>query len=159
MTPEEIAAQKAALDAAQAEAAALREQVAAQKRANVHAANVTFCEGLTAKATLAPAHAAAVVAVLDHLDLQDTPVEFGEGEARAPLAKGLRDLLQALPPVVSFGEHATTGAAAAGGTGTVAFAAPRDYAVDPTAAARHSKALAYQAQHKCDYLAAVRATA
>lgn len=162
MTPEEIAAQKAALDAAQAEAAALREQVAAQKRANVHAANVAFCEGLTAKATLAPAHAPAVVAVLDHLDLQDTPVEFGEGDARAPLAKGLRDLLQALPPVVSFGEHATTGAAAAGatsGTGTVAFAAPSDYAVDPMAAARHSKALAYQAQHKCDYLTAVRATA
>lgn len=167
MTPEEIAAQKAALDAAQAETAALREQVAAQKRATVHATNVAFCEGLTAKATLAPAHSAAVVAVLDHLDLQDTPVEFGEGEARAPLSKGLRDLLQALPPVVSFGEHATTGAAAAaaGGVGggaaggTVAFAAPDDYTVDPTASARHSKALAYQAQHKCDYLTAARATA
>lgn len=159
MTPEEIAAQKAALDAAQAEAAALREQMAAQRRATVHAQNVAFCEGLTAKATLAPAHSAAVVAVLDHLDLQDTPVEFGEGDARAPLSKGLRDLLQALPPVVSFGEHATTGAAAAAAGGTVAFAAPDDYTVDPTASARHSKALAYQAQHKCDYLTAVRATA
>lgn len=163
MTPEEIAAQTAALNAAQAETAALREQMAAQKRAAVHAQNVAFCEGLTAKATLAPAHSAAVVAVLDHLDLQDTPVEFGEGEARAPLAKGLRDLLQALPPVVSFGEHATTGAAAAAaggvGGGTVAFAAPDDYTVDPMAAARHSKALAYQAQHKCDYLTAARATA
>lgn len=163
MTPEEIAAQTAALNAAQAEAAALREQVAAQKRAAVHAQNVAFCEGLTAKATLAPAHTAAVVAVLDHLDLQDTPVEFGEGDARAPLAKGLRDLLQALPPVVSFGEHATTGAAAAAaggaGGGTVAFAAPDDYTVDPTASARHNKALAYQAQHQCDYLSAVRATA
>lgn len=159
MTPEEIAAQAAALNAAQAEAAALREQVAAQKRANVHAANVAFCEGLTAKATLAPAHSAAVVAVLDHLDLQDTPVEFGEGDARAPLAKGLRDLLQALPPVVTFGEHATTGAAAGGASDTVAFAAPGDYTVDPQAAARHAKALAYQAQHQCDYMAAVRATA
>lgn len=163
MTPEEIAAQKAALDAAQAETAALREQMAAQKRVTVHAQNVAFCEGLTAKATLAPAHAPAVVAVLDHLDLQDTPVEFGEGDARAPLAKGLRDLLQTLPPVVSFGEHATTGAAAAGatggGTGTVAFAAPSDYTVDPMAAARHARAQAYQAQHQCDYLTAVRATA
>lgn len=163
MTPEEIAAQTAALNAAQAETAALREQMATQKRVTVHATNMAFCEALTAKATLAPAHAPAVVAVLDHLDLQDTPIEFGEGDARAPLSKGLRDLLQALPPVVSFGEHATTGAAAAAaggaGGGTVAFAAPSDYTVDPMAAARHSKALAYQAQHQCDYLAAVRATA
>lgn len=103
----------------EAEAALLRTQNAEQatriaqleaaqqaaRMQGVHAAHVAFCEGLKG---LAPALHGVAVATLDHLAAQPTAVEFGEGEARAPLLDQLKAMLTALPPAVTFGEHATS---------------------------------------------------
>jgi len=112
VTPE----QKAALEA---ENKKLKEQLAerdARDRAALdakrHADNAEFAEGLIAAAKLAPKHKGVLIAVLDQVgtpnaDGQD--VEFGEGDARQPLAKALRTLCEDLKPVVEFGEAATKG--------------------------------------------------
>ncbi len=103
VTPQE----KAALEA---ENAALKAQLAAHQASVANAANVAFCESLMG----IPAAAKPVfVAALNHLDAQATPVEFGEGDAKAPLASQLKAALTALPPLVQFGEHATHERAAA----------------------------------------------
>jgi hypothetical protein len=83
-------------------------------------------------------------------------VEFGEGEAKAPLADALKAALKSAPPVIDFAERsaekdAGTGAAA------VKFAAPEGYQVDATQLALHQKALAYQREHQVSYAEAVDA--
>lgn len=145
---------------ATAQAARIAELEAAQRAtalAATHAANVAFCEGLAAEGRLLPAFQAVAVATLDHFAAQPTAVEFGEGDAKAPLVDGLRTMLQALPKQVEFGETATKARAADGQADMVAFAAPAGYAVDPAALATHHKALAYQAAHKTSYADAVKA--
>lgn len=104
VTPE----QKAALEA---ENATLRATLAKNQAAQTHAANVAFCEGV---AGIRPAWMATTVAALDHFAAQPTAVEFGEGEARAPLLDAFKTMLLALPPAVEFGEVATAARAAAG---------------------------------------------
>ena len=148
VSPEE----KAALEA---ENLRLRNELAQHQAATAHAANVAFCEALTG---VAPAWRAMTVATLDHLAAQPAVVEFGEGDAKAPLADQFKAFLQALRPVVEFGESAT-GDRAAGGTdaGTVAFAAPAGYAVDEATLAVHNKALAHQKANGCSYADAVKA--
>ena len=101
-----------------AEAALLRTRIAeleareaAATLAKVHADNTAFCEGLAGEGRLLPAYQAIAVATLDHFATQVAPVEFGEGEAKAPLAEGLRTLLKAIPKQVEFSEHATAGRA------------------------------------------------
>lgn len=91
----------AELEAAAASAAAA---AVTTQRAAAHAAHTAFCEGL---AGLTPAHRPVAVAMLDQLHAQDTPVNFGEGEAARPLAELFKDMLTALKPQVQFGEHAT----------------------------------------------------
>jgi hypothetical protein len=116
----------------EAEAAQLRTQNAAQaariaemesavqaaRLQAVHADNAAFCESLPG---VTPAHRSVVVATLDHLATQPTAIEFGEGEARAPLLGQLKAMLTALPSAVSFGEHATKDRVAA----TVDFSDPQ----------------------------------
>jgi len=97
VTPEE----KAALEA---ENTRLRAELAAHQTAQVNAANVAFCEGLTG---LPPAARGVIVATLNHFAVQPTAVEFGEGDAKAPLLDQLKTTLAALPALVQFGEHAT----------------------------------------------------
>lgn len=104
----------------EAEAAQLRTQTATQaariaeletaartqRVTSVHAANLAFCEGLNG---LPQAAREVMVATLDHFAAQETVIEFGEGEARAPLQDRLKAVLAALPAPVQFGEHATAG--------------------------------------------------
>ena len=104
MTEAEAAQLRATNEAQAARIAAMETAVQAQRLQAVHAANVAFCEGLVG---LPPAHCGAMVATLDHLESQPTAVEFGEGEARAPLADQLKRMLTALPKAVVFGEFAT----------------------------------------------------
>lgn len=126
----------------------LRAQLASQQQAQQHAANVAFCENLQAQGRLLPAYQEVVLATLDHFAAQAAPLEFGEGEARAPLAEGFKKLLAELPVQVQFGEAATAARAAAGQPmGVVDFAAPDGYAVDASSAALLRKARAWQAQH------------
>lgn len=156
VTPE----QKAALEA---ENVVLKNRVAeneARDKLNAatarHTANLAFAETLATDGKLLPAQKDVAVATLDFLAAQDTPVEFGERDAKKPLVDAFKEFLAALPKQVEFGEAATR-ERADGGAATVEFAAPTGFGVDGEAAARHRKALAYQAQHKTDYLTAIRA--
>lgn len=149
VTPEE----KAALEA---ENAQLKAQLAAAKTAQIHKDHAAFAESLVASGQLLPAQQGVAVATLDFFAGAETPIEFGEGDAKKPLIEGFKEFLSALPKRIEFGE-AATGEKAASAAVSVDFAAPQGYSVDAEALATHRKALAHQAQHKTDYLAAVKA--
>ncbi|NYT80885.1 peptidase [Alcaligenaceae bacterium] len=84
------------------------EQEEQRKRADAHAANVQFAEGLVA-AGMKPAHLDVVVAALDFSEANpDAPLEFGEGAAKQPLSAALRAVFSELSGAVSFSEQATT---------------------------------------------------
>jgi hypothetical protein len=72
----------------------------------IHGANVEFAEKLVA-AGMKPVHAPAVIAALDYADSSETPLEFGEEEAREPLSDGLKAIFSDLAGGVSFAEVAT----------------------------------------------------
>lgn len=119
-----------------------------------HAGNVAFAEGLVKEGKLLPAHKDVTVATLDSLSAQEQVIEFGEGDAKKPLLDAYKDSLKAGPKLVEFAEVA---AAEADDKGIVNFAAPSGYDVDADRLALHSKAVAYQAQHKVSYDAALTA--
>ncbi len=98
--------EKAALEA---ENTRLKTELAATKAAQVHAANLAFCE---AQPGVLPAWRAVATATLDHFATQPAPIEFGEGAARQPLAEQFRAMLSALPAPVQPGELATAARAA-----------------------------------------------
>lgn len=156
VTPE----QKAALEAENARLAGLVADGAARDKAAAaatrHAAHLAFAEPLVVAGQLLPAQKDVAVALLDFVAGQDTAIEFGEGDGKKPMADAFKEFLAALPKQVDFGESATRDRANAGAA-TVEFAAPAGFGVDGAAAAQHRKALAYQAQHKTDYLTAARA--
>lgn len=150
VTPEE----KAALEASNAQ---LKAELDALKKKQVHDANTAFAEKLVDEGRLVPAQREVAVATLDFFATQEVAVEFGEGEAKKPLIEGFKDFLAALPQRIEFGETASGAKAADAAAATVDFAAPQGYSVDAEALAVHKKALAHQAQHKTDYLTAVKA--
>lgn len=148
VTPEE----KAALEA---ENKALRAALAANKATQTHAANVAFAEGLVSQGRLLPAYTGVIAATLDHFSTQENVVEFGEGDAKAPLVDQLKAMLTAAPKLVEFGEHATQDKAAQ-------TTAPDDDIqfgenTDPARLAQHKAIKAHAAQHKVDYATAARA--
>lgn len=110
-----LSAENALLKQQLATANAQREADHAAKR---HDQNVSFAEGLVDAGTLAPKHKDVVVAFLNFSEANAT-VEFGEGDAKQPLATAFKSFLGDLPKVVDFSEHATkdkAGQAAAVGT-------------------------------------------
>ena len=119
MTPEQqLAAEKAAREKAEAEAAQaqaelkkLQDEQAQDLREAAHAGNAEFAEGLVASGHLKPADKDLVVQVLDFAEYpQHTTADFGEGEAKKPLASALRDFLKAvLPQQFPDGELAKSG--------------------------------------------------
>jgi hypothetical protein len=150
VTPQE----KAALEA---ENQRLRAQLRAAQAAEASQASVAFCDQLINEGRLLPAYQGVVVATLNHFATQDAPVEFGEGEAKAPLADGFKALLQSLPTQVALGEVATA-AAAAGQAADVEFASPDGRGVSAAGLSRHRKALAYMKEHEgASYIQAVTA--
>lgn len=145
--------EKAAIEA---ENNRLRAELAAHKANQVHAANMAFAENLVSQGRLLPAHTGLIAATLDHFATQDSVVEFGEGEAKAPLAEQLKAMLSAAPKVVAFGEHATQATAAQAGAEAdddIQFAEN----TDPARLAQHKAVKAHMAQHKVDYATAARA--
>lgn len=138
----------------------LAAQVAQVKRDQVHAGNVAFCDALVADGRLLPAAKGVIVATLDHLAGQDQVIEFGEGDAKAPLIDSLKTTLKAAPKAVEFGEHATT-AAAATATDAQAQADGDDAAfaesATPERLKQHQAIKAHMAQHKVDYATAAAA--
>jgi hypothetical protein len=148
VTPEE----RAALEA---ENTRLRAELAQNIANQTHAANLAFCEGLPG---VLPAWRAVAVATLDHLAAQPTVVEFGEGDAKAPLADQFKAMLAALPAAVQFSESATTQRAAGGAdASSVEFAAPEGFVADPNSLALYGKAVAFQKTNGGAWIDAVKA--
>jgi hypothetical protein len=126
VTPEEKAALEAHNAQLQADLDAARNTLQAQATAANTAAHTAFAEALIAEARVAPADKALLIATLDHLEPpvlagSQAPqvVEFGEGDAKKPMAEALKDWLKALPKRVEFGEQAGRDRAAADQTKTV----------------------------------------
>ena len=144
--------------ALEAENNRLRTLLATNERAQTHAAHAAFCDGLPG---MMPAWRDVAVATLDHLAAQVEPVQFGEGDAKAPLADKFKALLSALPAAVQFSESASTQRAAGAHSvdESVSFAAPSGYRVDAVAMATHNRAVAHMASHKTSYIEAVQAVA
>ena len=149
VTPE----QKTALEA---ENAALKAQIASFTEAQAtaaltarHAAHIAFADGLVAQGKLLPAQKAAAVATLDFIGA-DSTVEFGEGDAKAPLIEALKGLLSAAPVAVAFGEHVKPMADKA----AVNFAAPEGFSVDASRLEDYAKIIAYQEKYSCDFATA-----
>lgn len=146
VTETEAAALRAENDALKAAAA----KAAADQR---HAANLAFCESLVGEGRLLSAAVPVLVATLDHLAAAEQPIEFGEGDAKAPLLDQLMAQLKAAPKLVNLGETATAQRAASGGATSVDTAEFGEGA-DPVRLAQHQAIKAYAEQHKVSYEAA-----
>ncbi len=153
VTPE----QKAALEAENAQlkqklAAAEAEQktAAAAKR---HGDHLAYAEQLVGEGKLAPKHKDAVVAFLDFSD-GETALEFGEGDAKQPLASAFKSFLGDMPKVVEFGETATKGKSGKGGEVNVAEFAEKS--TDPDRLNLHVRATELAAEKGIPYEQAAR---
>lgn len=167
MTPEQIAAreaelkkQKEAQDLRDAEFAERENKIKAQETKAKRDGIVAFAEGLIKAGKLLPRDRSGLVEFMAALD-ESAVIEFAEtddGQTRKTRgAQWLRELLERLPQQVDYAEHTRPAGDAAG---TVNFAAPRDYAVDPARLDLHNKALAYQTSHpNTSYDAAIAAVA
>ena len=150
VTPEEKAAleaENAQLKQRLAEADAREKASAAAKR---HGDHLAYAEQLVGDGKLAPKHKDAVVAFLDFSD-GETALEFGEGDAKQPLATAFKSFLGDLPKVVEFGETATKDKA-----GQQAAGNSVDYGenVDQDRLALDGKIRQYMQEHKVDYATA-----
>lgn len=136
----------------EAQAQRIRQMEADSQAANAakqHQQNVAFADSLAGR--LRPADREMVIATLDHLNQQPAVVEFGEGDAKKPLADSLKAFLSELPELVNFSETATGARAATVAAASLDFAAPGGYQVDPQSVALHQKALAYQKANSCSF--------
>lgn len=108
-----------------------------------HSANASFAAALVAEGRLLPVLEAKVVAIFDSLP-SHASVSFSEGGEKITAGAALREVLQALPKVVSFG--ALELGAEPGTEKTASFAADGKE-VDAAGLVLHGKALAYQRAH------------
>ncbi|WP_407059179.1 peptidase (plasmid) [Ralstonia syzygii subsp. celebesensis] len=150
VTPEEKAALEAEnvqLKQRLAEADAREKASANAKR---HGDHLAYAERLIGEGKLAPKHKDAVVAFLDYADAE-TAIEFGEGDAKQPLATAFKSFLGELPQVVQFGETATKANAGSHANGDTV-----DYGenVDQGRLALDRQIRQYMQEHKVDYATA-----
>ncbi|MGO1000841.1 hypothetical protein [Lysobacter sp. CA196] len=111
VTPAEKAAIEAENTRLKSRVAELERGTAATAKQTQHAQHLNYADGLITGGRLAPKHKDTVIALLDHATGGEQPLEFGEGEAKQPLADALKALLSDLPQSLSFGETATAAAA------------------------------------------------
>ncbi|PJO78226.1 2-oxoacid:acceptor oxidoreductase [Neisseria brasiliensis] len=161
MSPEEqLAAEKAAREQAEAKAAAaeaelkrLKDEQERDLREGKHEQNAEFAEALVKEGRLKPADKALMVQVLDFADYpEQTSVEFGEGST---IGEALRQFLRGLPEVLPSGHHAKGAAPAATGGLSADFAE----AANPDALSHHERAVALAAKEGIPYEEAARRTA
>ena len=153
VTPEEKAAleaENAQLKQRLADADAREKASAAAKR---HGDHLAYAEQLVGDGKLAPKHKDAVIAFLDFSD-GETALEFGEGDAKQPLASAFKSFLGELPKVVEFGETATKDKAGQQAAGDLAEFGE---GADPERIKQHQAIQAHMAEHKVDYATAARA--
>ncbi|MDZ7870775.1 MAG: hypothetical protein U5L02_16515 [Rheinheimera sp.] len=147
----DLAAREAALLAREQQTAVLEQQTQAASRTAEFA---SFAEQLITTGKLLPREKDALVAFMAHIPA-DSVVSFAaeDGETTTPNSKAwFQSFMQSLPARVPYGESG-----AADNTVSASFAAPAGYQVNPERLELHNKALAYQAQHKCDYSTAIAA--
>ncbi|AXE34016.1 phage protease [Chromobacterium phragmitis] len=152
VTPE----QQAALEAENAQLKARLATAEAEKKAAAaatrHGEHLAYAEQLVSDGKLAPKHKDAVVAFLDFAD-GETSVEFGEGDAKQPLASAFKGFLGDLPKVVEFGESATKDKTGLGSQdGSLEFAER----ADPERLQLHQRASALAGEKNIPYEQAVR---
>ncbi|WP_336958735.1 hypothetical protein [Sphingobium aquiterrae] len=127
--------------------------IADKAKADAHASNVSFAEGLVKAVTLAPKGKALVVGLLDHLDATAV-VSFGEAGDLTPNT-ALRQLLEGGEPLVSLGEFGAKPKEDA--KVFASFAAPAGYEVSEAQADLYARAKAIQAENPdLEWMAAVR---
>lgn len=146
-------ADKARLAALEEENKQLKEREANQRKAGIHSANMSFMETLLKGGKVLPAYKDAFCAALDFLEGQESSVEFGEGDAKQPVAKVIKEFLEKLPAQVEFKE-------VAGGQNESLAAGYRGapgYTVQLDRLDLHQKALAYAEAHNVDYVTAAQA--
>lgn len=129
----------------------LQEKNKQDEKEKRHADHVAFAEGLVGK--VKPEQRDVIVATLDALSGMETPVEFGEGDAKQPLANAFKGLFADLPNLVEFGEFATKDRSVGSPVGDVEFA---DKSVDQGRLELHAKATALAAKDGIPYEEAVR---
>lgn len=160
MSPEEqLAAEKAAREQAEAKAAAaeaelkrLQDEQDRDLREGKHEQNAEFAEALVKEGRLKPADKALMVQVLDFADYpEQTSVEFGEGST---IGEALRQFLRGLPEVLPSGHHAKGAAPAATGGLSADFAE----AANPDALSHHERAVALAEKEGITYEEAARRT-
>lgn len=145
-----------AFAAREAELAEREKTLAARETAARHDEHVKFAARLVEEGRLLPVSQDKVVAIFDALPGEQI-VAFAGGTAKLTPADALREVLEAQPKVVSFGELDLPEGPGAEAGKTAAFAADGK-SVDPAGLELHNKALAYQRQHPgTEYMAAVRA--
>ena len=160
MSPEEqLAAEKAAREQAEAKAAAaeaelkrLQDEQDRDLREGKHEQNAEFAEALVKEGRLKPADKALMVQVLDFADYpEQTSVEFGEGST---IGEALRLFLRGLPEVLPSGHLAKGAAPAATGGLSADFAE----AANPDALSHHERAVALAEKEGITYEEAARRT-
>lgn len=156
---QQLAAERAAREKAEAEAKQARDELAKlhaeqekSLRDAAHQQNADFAEGLVKAGSLKPADKDLIVAVLDCADYPDTaPADFGEGKK---LSDALKDFLRGGAPIVAAGEIATADKANSSPAGSSDFG---EYA-DPAAQSHHERALALAKRENISYEEAARRT-
>ncbi len=161
MSPEEqLAAEKAAREQAEAKAATaeaelkrLQDEQDQALREGQHDQNAEFAEALVKEGRLKPADKDLVVQVLDFAEYPEhTSVDFGEGST---IGEALRQFLRNLPEVLPSG-HYTKGTTPMASSGL-----PADFAeaANPDALSHHERAVALAAKEGISYEEAARRTA
>lgn len=151
-----FAAREAALAADEAAFKARNEALMLRQRELNHTEHVAFAEGLVTAGKLLPVSKDKVVALLDAMPI-DVSVSFAAGDktTTVPAATMLREILDAQPKAVSFGQLDLPAGPA--DTRAASFASDGK-PVDAEQLAIHNKAQAYMREHpNTEYLAAVAA--
>lgn len=151
-------AEKTALEAENKRLSTLVEQHQTKERndaaATRHTANLAFAEGLVSAGRLLPKHAEALIAVLDFAEAGDTPLEFGEGDQRAPVVDGLKAIFNDLPKQIDFAEQASKDRKGDGNSPMDLEFAEKN--TDPDRLGLHNRATALAAEKNIPYESAVR---
>ncbi|RCW77807.1 hypothetical protein [Paracoccus lutimaris] len=132
----------AAFAARESELSDREKRIADREAAITHTDNAAFAESLVQDGKLLPASRDKVVALMDVLP-GHAAVSFAAGADKITPIAALKEILEAQPKIVSFGEADLPESAAAS---SAAFAAG-GREVDPVRMEIHNKALAYQKAH------------
>ena len=144
----------AAFAARESELTDREKKIAEREAALVHTDNAAFAERLVKDGRLLPVSQDKVVALMDALP-GHAAVSFAEGAPKISPTAALKEILEAQPKIVSFGET-QLGEGVDGGK-PAAFAADGKE-VDPEGLALHNKALEYQRRNPgTAYMTAVQA--